>query len=79
MFPKRKSRSIPSIRAVSWDARFTPGQKSSIPRPILVHFTSRLAGSIAIDVLQWVVYFLDLISNIFVRALFGRANKIMLM
>jgi len=63
---------------VNWDDRFTPERKSSISRSILARFVSRLAGSTAIGVLQGVVFFSDLFSDIFVRALFERANKIII-
>ena len=69
-FPKRKARSIPSIRAVSWHARFSSGRKSSISRSILVRLRARLAGSTASDVLQGLVFFIYFISHIFMYMLF---------
>jgi len=74
----RRDQSHQSAR-VSWDARFPPGRKSSVSRSILARSRPRLAGSAAVDVLQGLVFFSYLISNIFVAALFERANKIMFM
>jgi hypothetical protein len=72
VFPKRKARSIPSIRAGAGDAHSAPGRKSSVTHSILIRFGPFLAGSPAVGVLQGVVYFLNFI---FVAALFERGNQ----
>jgi len=56
-----------------------PEQKLDVSHLLLIRLTARLVGSTAIGVLQGVVIFSDLFSDIFMRALFERANKIMLM
>jgi hypothetical protein len=77
-FPKRKARSIPSIRAVSWHARFAPGRKSSIASSISVRLRPRLAGSTERGVLHGLVFFIYFFLQIFMVALFEWANKIMI-
>jgi hypothetical protein len=77
-FPKKEVAINPINPRMGWEARFDPGRKSSISRSFLTRFRPRLAGSNAADVLQGLVFFSYLISNIFVAALFEWTNKIML-
>ena len=70
--------SIPSVRAVSWHARFSPGRKSSIVGSILVRSGLRLAGSAAIFVLYGLVFPLYFTSYIYVVTPFEQANKMMI-
>jgi hypothetical protein len=77
--PKKEAAINPINPRMSWDARFAPGRKSSVSRSILIRLRPRLAGSTAADVLQGLVFFSYLISNIFVAALFEQAKKMMFM
>jgi len=72
MFPKRKSQSIPSICAVSW--QYSPGTHTKIEHNLL---NSHPFNGV-FDILQGLVFILYLISKIFVYTFFESASKIML-